>query len=72
MKTQTIKATELNTGDVIAMEYGDQGNFFTGTVIETYEQKWIGLVIKFKYNDGTERVRECCPDRCGNVEKVVA
>lgn len=71
MKTETIKATELKAGDVIYMEYGDEGNHVDGTVIETYQDKWAGLVIKFMYNDGTDRIRECCPDRNGMIDRVI-
>lgn len=67
-----VKATELRAGDVISMEFGDEGNFVEGTVIDTNVTWWGGFVIKFMYNDGTERIRECCPDRNGMIDKVVA
>lgn len=73
MKTELIKATELNAGDRIAMEYGDDNNFVVGTVIDVAEQKnWWGTitVIRFSYSDG--RVCECCPDRNGMIDRVVA
>lgn len=71
MKTETIKATELKAGDVISMEYGDEGNHVLGTVISTREDRWCGFVIKFMYNDGTERVRECCAGRDGMIDRVI-
>lgn len=71
MKTETIKATELKAGDVIYMEYGDEGNFIEGTVISTRTEWWGGFVIEFMYNDGTERIRECCPDRYGMIDRVI-
>ena len=72
-KTETIKATELNKGDKIFMEYGDEGNYTTGTVIEVNVNKvsWGTMtVITFQVADG--RIMECCPNRYGEIDRVIA
>lgn len=70
MKTERIKAQELKPGDIIEMEFGDDGHFVQATFLDSRVDSLIGIVMRVRYNDG--RIIEACPDRYNEVDRVVA
>lgn len=72
MKTERIKAQELKPGDVIEMEFGDDGHFVRAIFLDSRVDSLIGIVMRVQYNDGTGRIFDVCPDRYNEVDRVVA
>lgn len=70
MKTERIKAQELKPGDVIEMEFGDDGHFVRATFLDSRVDSLIGIVLRVRYTDG--RTFDVCPDRYNEVDRVVA
>lgn len=70
MKTERIKAQELKPGDVIEMEFGDDGHFVRATFLDSRVDSLIGIVLRVRYSDG--RIFDVCPDRYNEVDRVVA
>lgn len=70
MKTERIKAQELKPGDVIEMEFGDDGHFVQATFLDSRVDSLIGIVLRVSYSDG--RIFDVCPDRYNEVDRVVA
>ena len=70
MKTERIKAQELKPGDVIEMEFGDDGHFVRATFLDSRVDSLIGIVLRVRYSDG--QIFDVCPDRYNEVDRVVA
>lgn len=71
MKTERIKAQDLQPGDVIAMEFGDDGNFVQATFLDSKTVPILGIVMRVRYNDGTGRIFKVCSDRYNEVDRVI-
>lgn len=63
-----VAVNELMVGNKIRMEYGDNGNFVTVTIVNIRVDKWVGLVFGVMYEDG--RSVEFCAGRTKAFEMV--